>query len=110
MSWLEQWIKEQVVDNSGVIPESRWNQREGAFYLNSPAGLIRFKPKTDRDLSKFRDRYINRFEVLKGLEGSKMIEGYFLLYDEIRACERVKYRANVRTRLKARVCNLNPFI
>lgn len=108
MNWLRKIVANQMVDNSGVVPEQKWCDRERCFYLNSPAGLIRYKPITIQDTARFRDEYINRFDNIAIVCSDKkhMIKKYFKLYHEIRSKERVRYTANANTRLKGKLCNL----
>lgn len=96
------YLHYQWVDMSGVRPEFR--QRENLISLNSEAGTIDFKPKKPADLYMFRDRYLNRFDVLsrKASEGAEVARELFDLYEEIRKNFRVKYRANLRTRVRSR--------
>lgn len=100
MKWLKQMVRYHMTDMSGVRPECRSNGR--AIYLNSWAGLIEYKPKDWRDLVRFRDDVVNRFEALLSVpEGSERRRLMFELYDYARSQYRVKYRANLRTRLAA---------
>jgi len=98
---LRGWAHYQWVDMSGVKPEFR--QRENLISLNSEAGTIDFRPRKSSDLYVFRDRYLNRFEVLarKATEGGKVARELFDLYEEIRKTFRVKYKANLRTRVRS---------
>lgn len=99
---LKGYLHYQWVDMSGVKPEFR--QRENLISLNSEAGTIDFKPRKMSDLYRFRDRYLNRFETLANriTAGESMSRELFDLYDEIRKNFRVKYRANIRTRVRSR--------
>lgn len=107
MGWIKNKLIEQTATNSGVVPEQRWAEREKCFYLNSPAGLIKYKPKLNRDIARFRDIYINQFDSIKisNLKPQIKEELFFRLYAEIRAAEKVSYKANVRTRLKGAMCS-----
>lgn len=91
MEKVKGFIRSQFVDNSNVVPYQTWNDRDSCFYLNSPAGLIIYRPKSVKDTSRFRDRWINKFIHARN---------FFTLYREIIRNEKVKYRANLHTRLK----------
>ncbi len=85
---------------SHALIEHRWNFREKSLYINSEAGNIRFKPKTHFDLSRFRDRYINKVEILKSKQslGEDYKSALFALYDEIIKNEKVRYRGTLNIR------------
>lgn len=93
----------QMTSMRAVRIEFNWSQRDRAFYINSQAGLIKFKPKTTVELTNFRDEHINRVDNLRRdeLEGSDVTRRLFRLYKEIRKKEKVSYKANLHTRLKA---------
>ena len=108
MAWIKRRIKAQWVDKSGVRPEHKFDKTTWKFFLDSGAGLIEYKPKTDLELQEFRNKYVNRFEMIKN-EGDpeKRRELFFLLYEDIRRnVKRAKYRANLRTRFEGKVCGL----
>lgn len=97
-SWDYQWS-----DMSGVIPRQQWSEKDRAFFLNSSAGLIKYKPKNDKDLQRFRDKYVNQFDVIMMCPNDGLKEKmFFLLYQEIKKNERVKYKGNIRTRLRGK--------
>jgi hypothetical protein len=102
---IENVIHEQTVDHSNVVPHQRFG-KDGKFHLVSCAGHIIYKPKTEVDVSRFRDKWISRFEKIRALTHDEQRTLFFRLFQEIRSTEKVKYRANLRTRL----CNLNPLI
>ena len=98
MKWLREWWWRQWVSHKNVAPRYIWDERKSGFYLVSLAGMIFFKPNTERELCEFRDRYINRFSQCKNSKD------YFKVYRDIRRQEnwpRLRYRANFHTRLKA---------
>jgi hypothetical protein len=99
---LAGWARYQWTDMSGVKPEFR--QRENLISLNSEAGTIDFRPRKVSDLCSFRDRYLNRFETLakRAVNGDVVTRDLFDLYDDIRKAFRVRYRANLRTRVRSR--------
>lgn len=108
MNWLQGYLMSQMVSNKGVVAECRWNHQQQCFYMNSPAGLIRYKPKTLKDQTTFRDNYVNLFEHYKQFAKP---EGFFDLYRVIRAeVKGVRYSANLHTRAKGVLCRFNPFI
>lgn len=107
MAWIKNKLKEQWNDHSNAVPQQRWSDVDRCFYLSSPAGRILYKPKDEKDLQRFRNEYINRFDMIDkdGLDKEDKIKLYFHLYREMRSKEKVKYRANVHTRLKGQWCN-----
>lgn len=106
MDWLKMWARGQLSDNSMVVPEHRWSAKDLSFFLNSPAGLIKYKPRSAQDAARFRDLYINRFESITN-NGSRL-KDFHELYREIGANERVSYSANLNARLKGLKCKLSP--
>ena len=102
--WIRTQIHNQFVSHDNVVSFHRLDPKTGRFYLNSPAGLIVYKPKSLADVTRFRDKWINKFETLSEQKDSNK---FYNLYVEIRKNEKVKYRANLRTRIK---CNLLRFI
>lgn len=111
MAWIKNKAKDvwqsQWVDHSNVVPKYRWSDVDRAFHLVSPAGHIIFKPKTDKDIERFRNKYINRFMMIEkdALDQEDKNKLFFCLYEEIRKKEKVKYKANVHTRLKGTWCS-----
>jgi hypothetical protein len=106
-NWIENYCKYQTTEITNVIPVARWSEREEKFYIDSVAGLLVYKPKSLKDLTRFRNEWINRFEqVCRGWPHdntpvSKNDERrLFEFYEEIRSKEKIKYTANLRTRLK----------
>lgn len=109
---IRKWFKNKIIEHStkmtGVVPEHKWSDKDRAFFLNSSAGLIKYKPKNTQDTARFRDKYINQFEAIKSSQLAPEIkeELFFRLYSNIRSAERVNYSANIRTRIQGVVCNL----
>ena len=95
MQWLENYIKYQTTEIVSVKPVANWSDRDGKFYINSIAGLLVYKPKTLRDLTRFRNEWINRFNQC--VSEKELFE----FYADIRSKEKIKYVANLRTRLKS---------
>jgi len=101
VKWLMRAVRSQAklqwTDMKAVKPEVRLTN--GTFYLNSEAGLIRYTPRTTKDLTQFRDTYVNRFVAVTADYNRKAL---FHLYAEIRTqVKKASYRGNVRTRLRA---------
>ena len=105
--WIKNKILEHSADMSGVVPEQKWSDREGCFFLNSSAGLIRFKPKDQKQASEFRNKYINEFESIRlsTIDSKTKNELFFRLYAKIRSKEKVSYSANAHTRLRGLLCS-----
>lgn len=111
IKWVEKKAKEQMTSNAGVVPSYKWNGLTRSFYLDSPAGLIQFKPKTEKDLIKFRDEFVNQFaDLAEKHKISSQTNEFYSLYAEIRKKYKVKYTANLATRLKGKVCSLIQFV
>lgn len=106
MSWLKSYLKEQMVSNKGVVPEVKFLQPENIFFMNSPAGLLKYKPKTVKEMTHFRDNYVNLFEHYRQFSPDKFFDLYAVIRKEVKG---VKYTANLHTRAKGVLCNLNPF-
>ena len=105
-SWVGKKAGEQWTPMDGVVPAFRWSDGTQSFYLNSVAGLIKFKPKTLKENTEFRNTIVNRFEALAPDDR----EGFFELYAEIRENYKVSFTANVRTRLRGRSCVLRKLL
>ena len=101
MNWVQSQLHYQSASFQGVTPEFR--TVEGIVYLNSCAGLIRFKPGTPKELTRFRDDVLNRFFALtqRHKVGDRVTADMFALYRHARRTYRVSYKANLNTRLKA---------
>lgn len=97
MKWLKQIVRYHSTDMSRVRPESRF--RDGRIWLNSAAGNIEFKPKDWRELCRFRDDVVNKFDEIRSCDKGQNAR-LFELYEYARSKYRVTYRANLRTRLK----------
>ena len=115
MSWLGSYIKKEITyqlqDISAVKINHKYNERLNKFFIDSRAGLLTYKPKDARDIARFRDKWINRVELLRLLEieGTDIKDDLFQLYSEIIDSEKVKYEANINTRFKkclSRIKNL----
>lgn len=102
---IEDILHAQTVDHSNVVPHQRFG-KDGYFHLVSCAGHIIYKPKKEADVSRFRDKWISRFEKIKTLTADEQRTLFFRLFHEIRSTEKVTYKANLRVRL----CNLIPRI
>ena len=106
--WFKNKLIEQMATNTGVVPEQKWSERDRAFFLNSSAGLIKYKPKSTSDTTRFRDKYINEFEAIRTsqLDVDTKEKLFFRLYANIKSHERVSYSANIRTRVQGAICSL----
>ena len=100
---IREVIYTQTVNHSNVAPHQRFG-KDGKFHLVSCAGHLIFTPKKEFEIAVFRDKYISRFEKIKTLSPAEQRLLFFRLFNEIRATERVKWKANLRTRL----CSLLP--
>jgi hypothetical protein len=110
MAWLKkktaEFCHDQWVDWSNVVPEHRWNPAKRSFHLVSCAGAIHYKPKTEREVIEFRDKYINRFEAIRREPAEEHARLFHELYTEIRGLKRTSYNANLRTRLQGKAWSL----
>ena len=77
-----------------VKPVQKWDFKRREFHIISYAGTIKYRPKKEKEVSKFRDEIINKFEVIK------FTGNLFAFYRQIRNKYKVSYSANLRTRLK----------
>jgi hypothetical protein len=106
---VKSYIRYQFIDLKGVVPEHRWCERTKTFFLNSSAGQLRFKPRSVDEATRFRNEWVNAFDFLvqKHGRGEDVRRSMFLLYAAIR-CEvpRVRWKANLDTRVRARLCSL----
>jgi len=97
----------QSVSWSNVVPKHQYDGKKNEFTMISPAGVIKYKPNKDIDLTEFRNKYINTFQSLVDLHGKWGIEReFFVLYNNIKKDYKVKYKANIGTRLRGLKCNL----
>jgi len=94
--WKYQWI-----DNRGV--ETQHKFVDNVFYLDSEAGLIVYKPKTQIEADKFRNDIVNRIHSIGN--DKKKSKKLFRLYKDARKKYRVSWKANTRTRLRSLVKN-----
>jgi hypothetical protein len=92
-----------MTDMSRVVPGHSFDTKTSTFYLNSPAGLIRYRPKENLDRSRFRDVWVNGFDSLcQGYRDGKISKAAFFDFYRllINTESRVVYKANLRTRLR----------
>lgn len=112
MSWLSEYIKNsflyQISDHSSVKITTRYSERFNKFFIDSRAGLLTYKPKDLNDMTRFRNTWINRIELLGAREnsGENINKELFELYSEILKKEKISYEANINTRLKKNLWNL----
>ena len=110
-TWIKDKIYEQHVDHDNVQPRSDY--KDNIFYLSSCAGLIKFKPKNMTEIITFRDKWVNQFEavMLFHQKGVDSRENFYRLYSQIlNSNYKVKYKANVKTRLRLLKWKLKNFI
>lgn len=109
--WMTEQVHNQTVDMSNVQP--RLDYRDWSIFFNSCAGLIQFKAKGVQDLADFRNNWANKFHVLMEAhyKGVDVSENFFALYGEILSSNvKVKYTANLRTRLRLKKCSLKKLL
>jgi hypothetical protein len=117
MSWLSEYVKNNLIyqlsDHSSVKIAVKYHEKIGKFYIDSKAGLLTYKPKDLNDMTRFRNKWINRVELLREreLSGDNIDKDLFLLYTDILDKEpKVSYEANINTRMKKRLWNLKKLI
>jgi len=93
-------------DDSDVVLEYRWSNIEGAFFINSEAGLIRYRPKSVKEAMEFRNTYLNEMESLSQLPKEQRRQRLFTAYRALRGRRGVRFRGNIRTRLRHKLGNL----
>jgi len=96
------YLRFQFTSLKSVQIDARWSQIDRCFYIDSCVGQIRYKPKTTNELTAFRDKYINQVDLLRNIEmaGRPVTRKLFNLYREIKKNHRVRYKANIHTRVK----------
>jgi len=109
MSWLGEYIQRTIVyqlsDHSAVKIVTKYSEKHNKFFIDSKAGLLTYKPKDLQDMTRFRNKWINKIELIKEKEknGDSVDGELFELYSEILKMEKVSYEANINTRLKKRI-------
>lgn len=105
---IKGYVRYQFTNLQGVVPGHHWCNRTNTFFLNSSAGLIRYKPKDVKAATEFRNLWINEFDFLvkKHNRGEDVRRQMFWFYRRIKKVKRVRYRANINTRTRARLCSL----
>lgn len=112
MSWLSDYIENtliyQLSDHSSVRIVSRYHERLNKFFIDSKAGLLVYKPKDLQDMTRFRNKWINKIELLREREinGDSVDGELFELYSKILKSEKISYEANINTRFKKRIWKL----
>jgi len=109
--WVKEKVYEQTVDHGNVQP--RLDYRDWSIFFNSCAGLIQYKAKGVQDLADFRNNWANKFHILVDAHGRGLdvTDNFFNLYGDIlRSNVQVKYKANLRTRLRLKKCYLKRLI
>lgn len=116
MSWLSEYVKNSLVyqlsDHSAVKIAVKYSEKIGKFYIDSKAGLLIYKPKDLNDMTRFRNKWINKFELLKEREkvGDNVDGEIFSTYSQLLKEEKVSYEANINTRLKKSLWKLKKLI
>lgn len=109
--WAQEKVYEQTVDMGNVQP--RLDYRDWSIFFNSCAGVIQFKAKGVQELADFRNKWANKFHTLVEAHnrGVDVSNNFFILYGDILASNvKIKYRANIRTRLRLQKCKLLKYI
>ena len=95
--WSSDKLHEMTVDWTNVAPKQ--NFTKGRFFLISPAGIIIYKPKTEVDISRFRNKWLGTFDSIARIPDVEIrANAFFKLYMDIMRVEKCKYKANWRTR------------
>ena len=99
------WLKYQVSDMSPVIPKQNYDPEKNIFYINSEIGLIVYRPRTPIQKYVFRDKWLNKFEVLikKYEMGENIHKDLNRFYHKILLVKGVRYKANFRSRMRLKV-------
>ena len=96
---LSDYLRYHVADMSGVKPSYRYSAKNNTFYLDSCAGMIRFKPRGQLELETFRSNWINKFDRLCSSDAKK--SEFLKFYRELLSqVKRATYKANMRTKLR----------
>jgi len=105
ISHIKRSILDQFVDYSPTKPFYSWSEARNEFYIVSELGTLIYRSDKAREISRFRNKWINRFDsICKNFENEKKItRELFRFYREIREESGVKYRANLRSRLRAKI-------
>jgi hypothetical protein len=107
MTWIKKQIRQaykyNTADWSGVEPTHRYVAN--VFFLDSEAGLLKFKPKTQKEASRFRDDIVNRFSQIAGFDNQERTRLFFELYKDARKKYKVSWKANFRTRCRSFIYN-----
>lgn len=97
------FVRYHSVEMSGVVPAYRWDEKRQMFFINSPAGLIRFKPKSTLTMHLFRSRWLNQFDelIVEWKNGKAQKKDFFKFYRQLlKEMNGATYKANIRTRLR----------
>ena len=101
MSLLKDFWHNQWVSHGGVEPMHRFDPARGIFWLNTPAGVIKWRVRNKR-MDKFRNEFVNEIDALakRKSKGEDITRDAFRIYRKIRGEYQVSYSANARTRLR----------
>lgn len=96
---------EQIIDYSPTKPFYSFSDHMQTFFIVSELGTLVYCSTSHRDISRFRDKFINRFDSLckKHEMGEKITRELFRFYKSAMDFDGVKYRANLRTRMRLKL-------
>jgi len=101
--FVKSFLKGQWTSNSSAMPTQRYDKYNRTFYLDSPAGTVKWRLRGSKDISieNFRNTYVNAIEELgrRRAKGEDVTKESFKIYRDLKKEYRVSYRANFRTRL-----------
>lgn len=106
--WLKAFWAKQTVSWYNVRAYHSFDRVNNTFHLFSSAGYLRYRALSERDISRFRDKYINWFDYVirhDEIPTHKRKREYLGTYRKIRKQENwacITYRSNVRTWLRYR--------
>ncbi len=95
MPFMKDFLDRQIIDYSGAKPFH--NYYKDRFHFVCCVGEMFYYPKSEQDLIRFRDKWINKFHAIISKNGNA--RAYSALYLELILKEKVKYRAGLRTRI-----------
>jgi hypothetical protein len=99
--------KAQFSSLETVVPSHKYDPAVRTLFVDSPAGHLKIKFAKQVGVTHYRNKYLNKFdEVVDDRD-------YFQIYEDIMKDKTFKkyvtYTANIRTRLKGKICNLLNF-
>jgi len=102
LGWVKAQILNQWADPSSIKPKQSWSFKDQCFYFNSEIGLIKYHPKSIRDMISFRDNYVNRMEhiIRKHRDGEDVLLRLKDLYHNVIRKHHPVYTATLRMRFR----------